>query len=119
MLRVAFGVMLAFAHGLNKLRAPEVSEPRGRWRLPGAHPARLDRDLERISGRAAARARLFTRPAAALVASTLFIAAFKVHANDPFAKKELALAYAVVGLAFLLGGAGRYALDAVLKRRKG
>jgi hypothetical protein len=55
---------------------------------------------------------LFTRAAGLAVAGTLFIAAFKVHAADPFAKKELALAYAVVGLAFALSGGGRYALDA-------
>jgi putative oxidoreductase len=118
-LRVAFGVTLALSHGLNKLRTPEIFlshvEKGG---FPAPTLLGWFAILSEFVGGLLLALGLFTRPAAALVSSTLFVAAFKVHANDPFAKKELALAYAVVGLAFLIGGAGRYALDAVVKRKK-
>jgi len=59
-----------------------------------------------------------TRPAAALVAVTMFVAAFIRHGPDPFQKKELALAYFVMAVAFLLTGAGRTSVDASLCERK-
>jgi putative oxidoreductase len=118
-LRVAFGLTLALAHGLNKLKAPETFlshvESGG---FPAPTLLGWFAILSEFVGGLLLALGLFTRPAAALVASTLFVAAIKVHANDPFAKKELALAYAAVGLAFLIGGAGRYALDALLLKRK-
>jgi len=40
------------------------------------------------------------------------------HAPDPFATKEKALLYAAVALLFLLAGAGKYSVDALLTRRK-
>jgi uncharacterized membrane protein YphA (DoxX/SURF4 family) len=40
-----------------------------------------------------------------------------VHATDPYQKKELALAYVVIGLAILIAGPGRFSLDALLARR--
>jgi putative oxidoreductase len=43
------------------------------------------------------------------------VAAFVVHAGDPWAKKELALLYAVPYLALLLAGGGRFALERVVK----
>jgi putative oxidoreductase len=40
------------------------------------------------------------------------VAAFVQHGQDPFARKELALVYAVPLLALLFTGPGRYSLDA-------
>jgi putative oxidoreductase len=45
-------------------------------------------------------------------------AAFVAHANDPFSKKELALAYALVALVLLVTGPGRYSIDARLERKR-
>lgn len=54
---------------------------------------------------------LATRLSAALVAFTMTVAAFVAHRADPFARKEMALLYLVIALAFVLKGAGRYSLD--------
>lgn len=58
---------------------------------------------------------LFTRPAAFFILFTMLVAAFGVHLNDPFAKKELALFYGFAALAFMLMGAGDWSLDALLR----
>ena len=42
---------------------------------------------------------------------TMLVAAFVVHADDPFGKKEFALLYAVGYLAISLLGAGKYSID--------
>lgn len=52
-----------------------------------------------------------TRFAAIPVIITMLVAAFIVHAADPFGKKEFALLYAVMFTAILLLGPGKYSLD--------
>ena len=42
---------------------------------------------------------------------TMLVAAFVVHGDDPFGKKEFALLYAVGYLAISLLGAGKYSVD--------
>lgn len=58
---------------------------------------------------------LATRLAAFFLTATMLVAAFLVHAGDPFAKRELALFYLVIALTFLFKGGGRWSLDAFLK----
>lgn len=117
-LRVSFGLTLAFTHGLSKLQDPghflEVVAQRG---FPAPSLLGWAAILSEVAGGIALALGLFTRTAGAFVAVTLFIAAFKVHAADPFAKKELALAYAAIGVAFVAAGAGRYSLDAWLAQK--
>jgi putative oxidoreductase len=60
---------------------------------------------------------LLTRPAAAFVLATLAVAAFYVHAADPFQRKELALAYVLVSIAVLIAGPGRFSIDALVASR--
>lgn len=59
---------------------------------------------------------LGTRIAAGFVFLTMTVAAFIVHASDPFSKKELALAYWAVALALMLTGPGPLSLDVLLRR---
>ncbi|MFN7131398.1 MAG: DoxX family protein [Myxococcales bacterium] len=61
---------------------------------------------------------LLTRPAAVALTLTMLGAAFGVHWNDPFTKKELALTYATISLALLFTGPGRFSLDRVLFGRE-
>lgn len=50
---------------------------------------------------------------------TMSIAFFVIHANDPFAARELAFVYLVVFVLMYITGPGRYALDTlVVKMRK-
>jgi putative oxidoreductase len=117
-LRVAFGLSLALAHGLPKLLDPArfirvlaedgfpLPELFG-WAAIGA---------ELIGGVLLAIG-LLTKPAAALVLITMAIAVLDAHAGDPFRKRELALAYGTVALVLLHTGPGRWALDAKLFRQ--
>ena len=117
-LRVAFGLSLALAHGLPKLLDPA--------RFIGGL-AKRDFPLPEVFGWAAIGAELvggvllaiglLTKPAAALVLITMAVAVLDAHAADPFRKKELALAYGTVALVLLLTGPGRWALDGKLFRR--
>lgn len=53
-----------------------------------------------------------TRAACAPLLITMLVAAFIVHGDDPWARKEFALLYAIPYVALLLTGPGRYSLDA-------
>lgn len=44
---------------------------------------------------------------------TMLVAAFIVHAGDPFGKQEFPLLYFVIYLALFLMGSGRFSLDAM------
>lgn len=66
---------------------------------------------------------LLTRIAAAPIVFTMGIAAFLVHAADPWtmgagASKQPALMFMAVFLTLIFTGAGRFSLDAVITRRK-
>ena len=52
-----------------------------------------------------------TRIATVPTILTMLVAAFIVHRSDPFGQKELAVLYALVFLAVLLLGPGKYSLD--------
>jgi len=61
---------------------------------------------------------LATRVAAIPLLVTMLVAAFVIHGDDPFAKKEFALLYALPCLTLVLTGAGAYSVDAVLLKRR-
>ncbi|MDO5511023.1 MAG: DoxX family protein [Weeksellaceae bacterium] len=61
---------------------------------------------------------LFTRLASLPLLSTMLIALFVVHWNDPFAKQELALIYGALYAILLLTGAGKYSLDNVIFQKQ-
>ena len=61
---------------------------------------------------------LLTRPAAAVVAVNFVVALVMVHLRLPFSANIAPLAMLVGGLFFLLHGAPRWSLDAVLARRR-
>lgn len=57
-----------------------------------------------------------TRPASILAAITMFVAAFVVHASDPWEKQEFPLLYFVGFVGIFLLGSGKYSLDWKLKK---
>lgn len=59
---------------------------------------------------------VFTRPAALMMAFTMAVAAFVVHAADPLARRELALLYLSGALLFLFKGGGRFSVDSLFAR---
>jgi putative oxidoreductase len=119
LLRLGFGLTLAFGHGINKLFSLGKfirNVERHGFPLPEVMgPIAL---LSELGGGILLALGLATRPAATLVIATMLGAAFKVHANDPFSKKELALAYALAALVLLVAGPGRYSVDARLEKKR-
>lgn len=62
---------------------------------------------------------LGTRLASFVLAFTMATAAFMPHADDPFAKKELALVYLLIYLTLLVFGPGKYSLDSMFSKSGG
>ncbi len=57
---------------------------------------------------------LFTRLAAIPLVITMAVAAFHIHADDPFSTKEKALLFLIVFIFLLITGGGRYSIDYIL-----
>jgi putative oxidoreductase len=117
-LRLGFGVSLALTHGRVKLLAPvKFLEGLAKHGFPLPLFFGWAAILSEFAGGLLLAVGLLTRPAATFVLITLGVAAFDFHSADPFAKRELALAYAVVALAVGIAGPGRYSLDSWLAGR--
>lgn len=120
LLRVCAGVTMIGAHGWPKLlRFSELSES---FPDPIGVGATLSLTLAlfaEVVCSALIVLGLFTRLAAIPAAFTMIVAAFVIHADDPWNKKELALAYLVVFATLALTGAGRHSLDARLPGKLG
>ena len=114
-LRAWFGLLLALGHGLGKFsdlstfsaKVADQGIPLAGVLGPAAAASELVGGLLFAFG-------LLTRPAAVFVLVTMLVAAVVVHANDPFSKKEFALAYGMAALAVLIAGPGKFSLDARL-----
>jgi putative oxidoreductase len=59
---------------------------------------------------------IFTRLAAIPPMFGMAVAAFMVHANDPFSVKEIAFLYLFLYVALLFLGAGKYSVDYLLTK---
>ena len=119
LLRVGFGLTLAFGHGLGKLTNPQKflgSVTRHGFPLPEVMAPIAS--LSEFVGGILLAIGLATRPAAVFVIGTMLGAAFVVHGGDPFSKKESALAYALAAVVILVAGPGRYSVDARLEKRR-
>ncbi len=117
-LRLGFGLTLAFAHGLGKIPPSDgfvgATAAMG-FPLPVvfAWAAALSEFL----GGLLIAVGLATRPAAVFVGITMMVAAFVQHGADPFGDKEMALLYLFAAVALALAGAGRLSLDRVISQR--
>lgn len=60
---------------------------------------------------------LGTRLAALPLSITMLVAAFIVHADDPFNKKEFALLYFLIFTTLMVFGAGKYSVDRVIEKK--
>lgn len=60
---------------------------------------------------------LFTRLAAVPLLITMLVAAFIVHASDPFVKQELPLLYTTIYLVLLIAGAGKISIDNLIYKK--
>jgi putative oxidoreductase len=119
LLRVFAGLALAFLHGIGKVPPGEgfvghvgelgfpVSELAWAWAAA----------LAEFGGGLLLAIGLLTRPVAAFVAVHFALVVLVAHAGDPIADRELPLFFFFSALLFALTGGGRYAVDALLRRR--
>jgi len=61
---------------------------------------------------------IMTRLATIPVLSAMFVAAFIVHAGDPFGSREMALLYLTGFLAVLIFGPGKYSADQLIRGKQ-
>ena len=114
LLRVWFGLVLAFGHGAGKIAnfekfAASVGSKHG---IPLPELTAPFAIASEVVGGILLALGLFTRVAAIAIIGTMLVAAVWVHRADPFMDKEFALAYAVAALVVLISGPGKYSLDA-------
>ena len=118
--RLFVGLALAWGHGINKLPPSEgftsgVVEMGFPAPVAFAWAAGI---AEFVGGHLIALG-LLTRPGALFAAITMCVAAFIRQAGDPFTDIEKALLFLAATVLLLLTGAGRYSVDAVIRRRAG
>lgn len=119
LLRIFAGLALAFAHGLGKVPPGEgFVGMLGGIGVPAPGLAAWFSSFAEFFGGLLLATGLLTRPAAALIVINMLVAIFTAHAGQPFGKWELALLYASIALCFVFTGAGRYGLDALLRRER-
>lgn len=114
-LRVFAGATMAIAHGWGKLAG--FSEKSGGFPDPigvGSPTALGLAVFAEFFCSLAIILGLFTRAAAIPLLITMLVAAFMIHGDDPFQKKELALFYGAVFLTLIFTGAGKFSVDTKL-----
>jgi putative oxidoreductase len=118
-LRLGFGLILALNHGLGKMMAlGKFVEGVAAGGMPIPWVLGPAAALSEFLGGLLVAVGLFARPAALFVATTMLVAVLHVHAADPFAKKELALTYAIAALAVLVAGPGKLSIDGLWLAKK-
>ncbi len=116
-LRLSVGLLMAFGHGWGKIERlfadGEITfaDPIGIGVIPSLV---LAGGAEFFAALAVALG-ICTRWMAVPVAITMLVAAFIVHADDPFQKKEFALLFFFPFLTLMFTGPGRFSFDAWLK----
>jgi putative oxidoreductase len=132
-LRIGTGLIMFFGHGLGKIQA--FAEKKDGWTVPDFFPLNYMSApvslMATIGAEVVCAAMMVlgiaTRPAAFILAFTMTVAAFYVHASGPLfmsggpGSKELALLFLIPCVAILLSGAGSYSVDSLIfkeSRRK-
>ncbi len=130
-LRVSIGLGMAIGHGFPHLMKMEKAM-KG-WYVPSFLKSFVSNEVsffctigaELLCGILLAIG-LMTRPAALIFAFTMAVAAFEVHGKDPIfmgpgvdTSKEPALLYMFSALALFATGAGRFSVDALIKKGGG
>jgi putative oxidoreductase len=116
-LRLGIGGFMLFAHGWGKLVG--FGELSGTFPDPIGLGSTLSLTLAVFAEVLCALliiVGLGTRFAAIPLLITMLVAAFVVHANDPWNKKEFALLYAIPLLTLIVSGGGRYAVERLIRR---
>jgi putative oxidoreductase len=119
LLRLYFGLVLALAHGVTKLPPSErfVSGVADMG-FPAPLVFAWAAAVAEFGGGSLIAIGFMTRPAAALVVISMFVATFIKQSGDAFLERELAAAYLVVALVVMFAGSGRFGVDRIIATRK-
>ncbi len=112
LLRIVPSAIMAFVHGLPKLQ----NLLNGNFEFPnpigiGAAPSLFLTVIGEFVAPILIIIGFKTRIAAVPALITMLVAAFITHGADPFAKKELAVLFAVFFAVIFLVGPGKYSID--------
>jgi len=119
LMRLFFGLSMAFAHGYGKLGKffaggdIQFLDPIGL----GASTSLLLAGISEFVFPLMVAIGLFTRLASLPVMGTMSVAFLAVHLNDPFARQELALCYLAAFTAILLLGPGKFSADSMFRNK--
>lgn len=125
-LRIGIGLLMFFGHGLGKIQS--FAEKKDDFPVPDFFPLKYMSPPVSLMATIGAEAvcailiiiGLATRPAAFILAFTMTVAAFNIHASGPLfmaggaGSKEPALLFLIPAIAILLAGAGSYSADAAI-----
>lgn len=118
LLRVFVGLSMALAHGLGKLPPPQMMiDGVSALGFPMPQFFAWCAALAEFGGGLLLAVGFLTRPAAAMIAFTMIVAAFGAHAADPYQVKEMAFLFLVISIFFVLRGAGSWSLDRLFFRK--
>lgn len=117
LLRLLAGLALAFGHGLGKIPPSEgfVSMV-GNMGLPAPGLFAWLSGLAELGGGLLLALGLLTRPAALFIIINMTVALIFAHAGDTFGEREKAVLFCSIALLYLFSGAGRYSLDATIRK---
>lgn len=118
-LRVSAGLAMALQHGMGKLQKLidgdlQFPDPLG----IGVTTSLFLAGVTEFFCALAVVLGVLTRLMSAPVAFTMVVAAFVVHADDTFERKELAIIYLVIFSALILTGGGRFSIDSKFFKNK-
>jgi len=118
-LRLGLGCSMAFGHGLGKMQKVLAGDfgfgnPIG----IGAPASLILAALAELVCSLAVAAGIWTRYATIPPIVTMAVAAFVVHASDPWGRKELAIVYLIGFLTLAMTGGGRFSVEALWSKAK-
>ncbi|MCW1923974.1 DoxX family protein [Luteolibacter arcticus] len=123
LMRLTIGWMMLYGHGVAKIQ--NFEKLKATWAVPGIFPLNFMSSpvslVATIGAEVVAAGLLIiglaTRPAAFVLGFAMCVAAFQVHAHDPFfakggAAKEMAVLYLIPCFVLIITGAGQWSIDA-------
>ena len=114
-LRVVAGLSIALLHGQGKVPPSEgFTGMVGGMGLPAPALFAWLAALAEFGGGLLLAAGLLTRPVGLLLVVHFLFVVLLAHAGDPLGDRELPIVFLAVGFHFLMTGAGRYSLDALI-----
>jgi putative oxidoreductase len=127
-LRIGTGLLMLLGHGIGKIQG--FADKKDGFPVPDFFPLKLMSNpvslMATIGAEVGCSALLIlglaTRPAAFILAFTMVVAAFNIHASGPWfmaggpGSKDPALLFLIPAIAILLTGAGQYSADAAIHK---